>query len=259
MQTYILSEIKRAFLSRTSLIAMFFSIILMFVGMFEAVLWAFKAETSLLYIFLQGYNGGTSNFLMIAFPILACIPFASTYRTDYDSGFSRYVYTRMEKAKYMTVKFVINCLAGGFVIVIGPLIALLFLLMLKPLLRIPMVNQELETVNTFHQAGIYSPIMMLIIILVTLFFCGVIFSALGLGVSTVIKNKYVAMLIPFAYVIISATFLRLINEKLNAIYLYDVDYTMSIFQRFAYGAVLITISILLFFIGGSKKLEEKSI
>lgn len=259
MAIYLKEEMIRAFLSKAMFISIIISIFLMFFGMFEALPWVIGGNSSILYTFLQGYNSGTGNFLIIAFPILACIPFAASYRTDAESGFNRYIYNRMKKPQYMVVRLIVNALAGGFVVFIGPFIAFLFLLIGKPIFGAPMVKEEMETVQFFNSIGIQSPMVMMFIILGILFMCGAIFSTFGLGVSVILNNKYVAMLVPFVYLIISATLLMKIHPYLNVIALYDVDYGMSFSQRFLYGGSILIISILLFFIGGSKRVEEKNI
>lgn len=257
--TYINQELRRAFFSKATLLSVLLSTILMFWGMFESLRWVASGDVSILYAFSLGYNSGTSNFLIIAFPILACIPFAMSYKTDSLSGFTRYIYIRGNKVNYKIIKLCINSIVGGFVVFIGPFIGFIYLLINKVLFGAPMIKEQLETVSYFKSIGVNSPILMMIVILGILFFCGVIFSTLGLGISTLMNNKYVAVLVPFIYFIISATVLSNINTYLNVVALYDVDYGMSFGQRTLYGGILIILSIVVFFIGGSEKFEEKNI
>ncbi|MGE7625465.1 hypothetical protein ACQKMD_21445 [Viridibacillus sp. NPDC096237] len=259
MNTYIKEEFRRAFFSKATLLSVILSIILMFWGMFESLKWIASGDVSILYAFLQGYNSGTSNFLIIAFPILACIPFATSYKTDSLSGFNRYVYIRKNKINYMIIKLCVNSLVGGFVVFIGPFIAIIYLLINKMIFGSPMIKEQLETISYFKSVGVNSPILMLLIILGILFLCGLIFSTFGLGVSAIMNNKYVAILVPFIYFIISATVLSKFNTYLNIVAFYDVDYGMTFGQRMFYGGILIILSIIVFFIGGSKKFEEKNI
>lgn len=227
--------------------------------MAESFAWLTTGNISIMYAFSLGYNSGTSSFLVIAFPILSCIPFAMSYKTDNLSGFTRYVYLRANKNHYKAIKLFVNGIVGGFVIFIGPFLGFIYLLINKILFGNPMMKEQSETVKYFQNIGINSATLMIISILAILFFCGFVFSTFGLGVSAIMENKYVAILVPFIYLIISATILLKVNPYLNVVALYDVDYGMSFTQRVLYGGIIITFSIILFFVGGTEKFEEKNI
>ncbi|GAB2562145.1 hypothetical protein [Gracilibacillus alcaliphilus] len=257
MNSYIKEELKRAFLSKITIGTAVLSVVLVFVGMFEYLSWIPYEGISLLYIFLSGYNSGTANFLGVVFPIIACLPFATSYVEDFKSGLNKYIYLRMKKNQYMTIRFFINGLVGGTVLFIGPFIAFVFLLVVKIFTGIPMVLEQIETFTYFESIGVHSPIVMIIIILITLFFCGFILATVALGVSTLIRNVYLTMLTPFIFYIVSATVLMNIHENLNLLGLYDVNYYgMSFTQRFMYGMILCVVGVALFFVGGNKNEEN---
>lgn len=259
MNTYIIEEVKRAFFSKATLFSIILSIILMFWGMFESLQWVTGGNVSIMYAFLQGYNSGTSSFLVIAFPILACIPFATSYKTDNLSGFVKYIYIRNNRINYKIIKLCINGFIGGFVVFIGPFVGFVYLIVNKMIFNTPMVKEQLETVDYFNSVGVDSPLSMIILIMVILFICGFIFSTFGLGVSAIMNNKYVAVLVPFVYFIVSATILSKINKYFSFVAFYDVDYQMTFGQRTLYAGILVTFSLAIFFIGGSEKFEEKNI
>lgn len=100
---------------------------------------------------------------------------------------------------------------------------------------------------------------MMMIMIGIMFCCGMIFATLGLGISAVIQNKYIAIFIPFIYLIISVTVLAKIHPALNAMALFDVDIIdqYHIEQTFLYGVVLVVVGMTLFFIGGAAKIEER--
>ncbi|MEK4715880.1 hypothetical protein [Sporosarcina sp. FSL K6-5500] len=257
---YLREELRRAFLSKAVLITMLASTLLVFIGMFGTFKWITGGGISIMYTFLQGYNSGTASFLAITFPIIACIPFASSYLTDIQTGFNNYVQLRMKKSQYMITRLAVNALVGGVAIAIGPFISFSFLLLIKLLFGVPMlkVGERLESVMFFHSIGVSSPIMMILIIIGILFCCGTVFATLGLGISTIIQNKYIAIFVPFIYLIISATVLANIHPSLNAMALYDIDLLSgSIGQTFLYGTVLVLSGIAIFLIGGAARFEEK--
>jgi len=258
---YIKQEFKRALLSKMGLITMVSSILLVLIGMLEALLWINSGVISIVYTFLQGYNAGTASFIVIAFPIIACMPFANSYRTDIQTGFHHYTQYRMKKSRYMTIRLAVNALTGGIVVAIGPMIAFTFLMVLKLLLNVPMLRpeQRLEPVLFFQSIGVNSPILMMMLMIGIMFCCGMIFTTLGLGISAVIQNHYIALFIPFIYLIVSVTVLAKIHPALNAMALFDVDIIdkSNIGQTVLYGIALIVVGMTLFFIGGTAKVEER--
>ncbi|TSB45877.1 hypothetical protein [Alkalicoccobacillus porphyridii] len=259
MNTYVKEELKRAFISKVAFGTMILSIALVFVGMFEYLSWISYGGISVLYIFLSGYNTGTANFLVIVFPILATLPFASSYVEDCKSGLIKYTYLRMQKRTYMYIRLVVNGIIGGTVLFIGPFVAFVFLMIAKTFTGMPMVKEHMETVAYFESIGVHSPLLMIIIILMTLFCCGFIIATIALGISTFIQNSYLTILIPFILYILSGTVLKSIYTNLNLLALYDVDYFgMSFTERILYGMILCIIGISCFFIGGFKN-EEKAI
>jgi hypothetical protein len=258
MKSYIKEEFRRGLISKTTFATVIVSIMLVFGGMIEYFGWIKSGNLSVLYLFLQGYNSGTASFLIMVFPIIACLPFAASYISDRKSGLNKYIYIRMDKGKYRLIRFLVNGIVGGSVLLIGPLVAFIFLMIVKIFTGIPLVSGQMETVEFFRDIGVNSPILMIIIILITLFFCGFVFASFAIGVSTFIQNIYLIVLIPFIYLIISATVLTNIHGYLNAMALYDVNYHgMGFTLRIVYGIVLCVIGAVFFFIGGPK-LEEKN-
>ncbi|BAB03894.1 BH0175 [Halalkalibacterium halodurans C-125] len=116
MTTYVKEELRRAFLSKITIGTAILSVVLVFSGMFEYLSWIPYGDISVLYIFLSGYNSGTASFLGVVFPIIACLPFAASYVEDCKSGLHKYIYLRMKKSHYMTVRLIVNGLVGGFVL-----------------------------------------------------------------------------------------------------------------------------------------------
>lgn len=250
LNTYFKEEIKRAFFSRQNIIAIFLSIALFFIGMIDVFSWIFRGDSSVFFAFLQGYNSGTANFLIILFPIIVCIPFASSFNIDKLTGFKNYLSIRLENKYYKLIRWFVNGVVGGFVLFIGPFLGFVFLLISKLIFDLPIIKEETETFEFFSQLGIQSPVVIICIILINLFVCGFTFATLGLGVSTLINNKYVAMLVPFIFLLVSATILNKMNTYFSAISLYNVHFFgMGFIERLIYFSILLCISTFLFFWG----------
>lgn len=255
MRAYFHEEFKRAFLSKITIVTTIISILLFFGGFIEYMNkeWLNSNTLSVLYLFLLGYNSGTSNFMGVFFPIIACMPFAASYLSDKKSGIDKYIYLRISRKKYQWIKVLVNGLAGGFVVFIGAFTAVLFLLVLRIFLDIPLVGKELETVIFFQDMGISNPFTMIMIILLTLFLCGFTIATFSLGVSVFIHNIYLSTLSSFVYYLISALILSKLYIYINLLSIYDISYfNMGFIERMIYEIILCSIGVVCFFLGGRK-------
>lgn len=250
MTAYIKEEFKRAFFSKFMLIAIVLSIGSTLVGMFEYLLWLPYGGISVIYIFLSGYNIGTLNILALLFPIIASLPFAGSYLEDMKTGFANYLHLRIKRKTYILIRLLVNGLAGGFALFVGPFIGFIIVAIAKPIFSLPMLKEEIETVQTLQEIGINYPWLMIFAILIMLFLCGFIFATMSLGISTIIHNIYISLLAPFVVLIFSGTVLLSINPDFHLIRLYDISYVTDSFQQVILGGTVLAISILLYFIGG---------
>ncbi|MBM7541204.1 hypothetical protein [Amphibacillus cookii] len=250
MIAYIKEEFKRAFLSKMMGVAVILSIGSTIVGMFEYLLWLPYGDISVLYIFLSGYNMGTLNILAFLFPIVASLPFAGSYLEDVKSGLANYLHLRIKPKQHALIRLFVNGLTGGVALIAGPLIAFITVAIAKPIFGLPMLKEQIETVQSLQANGINSPWLMMILILIMLFICGFIFATMSLGLSTLIHNVYLSLLAPFVVLIFSGTVLFSINPDLHLIGLYDISYTSGSLQQVTLGGTVLAISILLYFIGG---------
>ena len=86
---------------------------------------------------------------------------------------------------------------------------------------------------------------------------GTVFALFGLGMSAVVKNRYIAALLPFCYCIFSSSILSsLINKSLAALdllplqmYYYTEVYPMGFWTIPIYEALLAVVGLLLFWGG----------
>lgn len=64
LKTYIKAEFNRAFFSKQTILTVCLSIALFVLGMIDVLSWITSGSTSVFYAFTQGYNSGTTNFLV---------------------------------------------------------------------------------------------------------------------------------------------------------------------------------------------------
>ncbi|MGL6031828.1 MAG: hypothetical protein ACRC0Q_06600 [Kurthia gibsonii] len=261
MKSYIKQELRRAFWSKRTKMMYLFSIILFFSGMFQYIQWLPSQSVSITYTFLAGYNSSTLSYLALLFPLISSIPYATSYIEDCESGFNKLIYMRMNKNRYLHIRVIINALVGGFTLVIGPICAFLFLLIMKFTTNATLLkkNEQMETVQYFYNQGIFSPILMIMIIISLIFICGVVISTFTLGLSTIIQNNYFTALSSFILLLLSAIIFTKFSTKLSLVSIYDVDhFGMTFLDRFIYESILIVLGLTLIYKNG-RRVEEKYI
>lgn len=259
MKRYIKQEFRRAFLSKRTGVMYLFSIALFFGGMFQYIQWLPSESVSIIYTFLAGYNSSTLSYSALLFPLIASIPYTTSYIEDCVSGFNKSIYMRMNKRKYLHIRVIFNALVGGFTLAIGPVLALLFLLATKLVTNATMLkaNEQMETVAYFYSQGITSPLLMMLIIIAIIFICGAVIATFTLGLSTILKNNYFTALSSFILLLVSAILFTKLSAKLSLVSIYDVNhFGMTFVERLMYELLLVVIGLFLIYING-RSLEEK--
>ncbi|MPQ45084.1 hypothetical protein [Clostridium tarantellae] len=267
MKNYFKQEFYRALTSKNTLITFLITLILFvtpFIFEYSIPKWSlcnFKEVFDGIDIFIKITNGITSvGILLIVAPILACLPFSTSYLEDKESGFLKYIYMRKSQRKYIFIKIFINALVSGLAILIPATFMLLFLIILLG------INVNSLSSNDFSGAFMYiynySKLGYAVFLLISLFIFNVIFSTLALGVSPWLKNKYLTIVFPFFYYIFSGTILeisgfnRIINLK--ATYLFTLGSFMSDTNIILYQLGLFIVGLALFYFGVIFK-DEKNI
>ncbi len=237
MKRYIKEEFKRAFVSYNTILAvliLFFSIVFGSIGNLIDKSFPFGSG----YLFFTSYNVGIA-FLIT--PILICIPYVDSYINDLNSGYIKYLLLRIKPIKYGVIRIITNAMVSGCTIFIGLSTGYLTLLKIKGIAddsKYIIINDELISLYNNSQPR-YT---LLLIMLATL---GTIaFSTFGLGLSTFLKNRYLAILMPFFCFIFSGMFLGPINHYMNLQILFNISFYNDIKI-----INLILIDIILFLIG----------
>ncbi len=253
MGSYFIQELKRAFLSKKTIIACVISIALFFFGMAEYIPHIATTEVSILYVFLSGYNSGTGSYLAVLFPIVAAIPYATSYIDDKRNGINKYITMRVKRRNYLQIRFIVNGLVGGFVLFIAPFTAMLFLLLMLYTTSADTIGRAGETLVAFTSLGITSVEMMMLTVCLLLFCCGFTIATLALGLSTIIKNVYLTVLTPFLFLLFSGIILVNFSTKLYLVALYDIHhYFIPMSDRILYYAIVLFIGTSLYFIQSTR-------
>ena len=175
----------------------------------------FLTEPQLAYIkaSILGSVSGKDNYINFLFtslalggyliftPLITALPCVTGFCEDYNSGFYKYILIRVSRKKYLFSRLVSNAVAGG----ITTAMPMLILFGLSIVLCVPYTKEHLKM-------GIYSPVHGTILeqlelpgggvyfgvtIVLLSFAFGVVWSTIGLAVSSIITNRYVALCAPF--------------------------------------------------------------
>ncbi len=204
-----------------------------------------------LEIFLISLAYGTASLMSILFPILSSIPTTGSYRDERDSGFLILMILKKDRAIYRIQKMIGSAVAGFLAITLPCVTWYLFtIIFLKngdtsfPMMHGICFSDNLYTKYPFLYGMVY---------IINAGLQGSVFSLLTLGISAVIKNKYVAFLVPFAYCIFSASILETYSQALNAITLFSISQyrggSLGYWGIMIYDIVLAIWGITLFLIG----------
>nr|WP_312580065.1 hypothetical protein [Sedimentibacter sp.] len=237
MIRYIAEDFKRAFLSYNTLLSiliLFFSII---IGSIDNILNEnFPYGSG--YLFFISYNVGIA-FLIT--PILVCFPYVDSYVNDLNSGYIKYLFLKITPVKYSAIRIITNALVSGFTIFTGLCAGYLALLKLKGIAddgKYIIINNELVSLYNNSQ-------IKYVFLLIGLAVLGAMaFSTFSLGLSTIFKNRYLAILFPFFCFIFSGMFLGQISHYMNLEILFNVSFYSDIKI-----IKLIIVDMLLFFTG----------
>ncbi|MBQ1389849.1 MAG: hypothetical protein IIY78_09520, partial [Clostridia bacterium] len=194
----VISEIRRAVTGRPFVLASLGTAVCVFVGAFSDVFAVFTVGGDMFgahrVILL---NALKSNVMLLAVPILAAIPFSSSFAEDKRSGFLKQYLTRTDTDSYLWGKGAASMLSGGLAIVIG-ILAAFFVLFLV-----------LSPVEYFGQRAVVSLMPKVLKYSILFFLCGCLWAGLGLIASALFNNVYLAYAAPF----ISCYLLIILQER----------------------------------------------
>lgn len=252
LKNYFQEELKRAFISKSTGFSILIILLCLIIGAIESYLFP-DPNNNAFNLLITGYSGGTASVLSIIFPVLVSIPFASSYVTDMQTGYLKYVFTKMETWKYIVIRLLVNGLVGGFVLSFSLLIAFIVFVLLKGTHSTTVNSQLLVFANIF----VNYPFVYILLMILNAFLCGLVFSTFALGFSSLLKNKYLSILFPFLFYIFSGTVLIKFNHLLHGAITYSLTFVNSSYSTvLSYDMVLLTIGIITFMLGVQKNAEE---
>ena len=247
------TELKRAIFTKSFLSACGTAFFMLMIGGYQYVedflsgyttsgVWADK------YIF--SLSIGRTSILCGFVPIVVIIPYVLSYRKERDSGFRQLMILKGTRRAYVRAKLLAVACSGFLSMFLSNLCWLL-------VCRICFGTGEIINPRTdlFLEVFERSPFGYGMIYVLNVGLVGAVFALLALGLTAVIRNRYLAVLLPFCYGVFSAAILSRYWEALNAIWLVSIELPRDRSYRYGtmllYDLVLAVIGCVLF-VGGDR-------
>lgn len=249
-------ELKRAIFSKAFLAACSIAFIMLMIGAVEDIfdyLGRYISPGTWLEKYLGSLAYGTTSLLALFFSIVAIIPYVLVYRRERDSGFLQLMILKSTRNTYVSAKLLaVAC--SGFLSMFLPNLCWLFLCRFwlgTGSTKYPVLNGFVY-VNALYEQ---QPFLCGLTYVLNAGIVGATFALLALGLTTVIRNRYLAILLPFCYSIFSAAILNSRWRILNALRLLPIELPQS--KSFGYGSLLLYDLVLavigcVLFVGGDR-------
>lgn len=254
------TEMRRAFCSKTFWV----TFILMLVLLERATSFEFRFLLNRGYLsegtwqekFLEaaGYGGGD---LVVFFcPLVVVIPYMLSYRKERDSGYRQLMVLRASGSAYRRAKLLAVAVSGAAAVCLPFLCWIAVCFFLGTGRTDPFGNNVLNQINDSWLPLLESRQTLLVILyLVNASLVGAVFALLGLGVSAIIRSRYLAVLFPFGFCVFSAAVLVSYDRGLNAFLLAILGMRQSDHVHIWYLSLLLFLGVGLF-IGGDRHAEK---
>ncbi len=131
---------------------------------------------------------------------LIAIPFVSSYRWDRDSGYVKNIYSRCKRRSYLVAKWIAVFVSGGLVCVIPLVINLMLTMAVLPMAKPYACTMLFFVVEQDMCAELFysHPMVYTIGYLAMNFVIAGGLCVMALGVSWIMNNRYLIMILPFA-------------------------------------------------------------
>lgn len=217
----IIREMKRALFSKSFIAACMAGLAMLVLGGWDYVAGYFHGLVlpgTYTEKFLISYGYGTMSLMAVLFPIQALLPYAMSYRKETDSGFCYLLILKSTRRQYYLGKLA-GVACSAFLAFVIPC----FLWYLVCCFVLKTGSTEFSIIYGIDFAKDLfktSPFAYGMIYVGNAGIQGMVFAILGLGLSAVIRNRYLAALLPFCFCMFSASVLDSYDRGLNALSLF---------------------------------------
>ncbi|KLU62471.1 ABC-2 family transporter protein [Peptococcaceae bacterium CEB3] len=257
MTRYFKNEMKRALLGKSALISFLIALVVLvisflaFLGFPHYNVFWLKRSKDAIDVFINIRDN-----LVVIFPLLATIIFSDSYLLEKQTGFTKFIYSRMSLKRYVWIKFTVNALTSAVVGCAASFIMLVFLIFTYGI-GIRFATER--AIGPFSYLLSSNRLGYGLIVVLTTGLCYMTMATLAMGLSAWIKNRYLVLIIPFFYYILCGTLLEILGVNfifnLNLAQVYGLNY-ISTWQFLLYPILLVLLGFSLFYRGVILKNEK---
>lgn len=259
MNSMLRTELKRAFCSKAFLATCMITLAMLAFGSSDYLSFSHKVSRPWWIYYFHCFFLGMKTMLPVFYPIVVMIPYVLSYRRDRDSGYRQLILLKTSQKAYLGAKaLAVGTSAFGAILL--PSLAWI------PVCRL-LGDTDWDWARQYYGHNIlFAPLFYeehVVLYCVMYAFhaalLGAAFAIFGLGLSAVIKNRYLALLLPFCYAIFSSSILSSSVGKWFAaldmmplqMYFYERSYPLGYWTVPVYEAALVVIGLALY-LGGDR-------
>lgn len=151
------------------------------------------------YVSWMYFESNSYHIYGLILPLLAALSYADAYAEDFNTGLIKGILTKVAKKKYLLIRYTVNFLVGGFVVMFPVVVNFMANMAAFPLIdNHPIYGMPIVSIDSFWPSLFYQlPLIYIIVRMLLLFLLGGMLASLGLALSTVVKNRYVVLVFPF--------------------------------------------------------------
>lgn len=192
---------------------------------------------------MAGNSFNIESFLyFLVLPIIAVIPFGTSYFADRNGGFLKSVYMRISRKEYLTAKYIATFLSGGAAVALPLVLNVMCCMVLLPniVAQQSLPHNTICAKNLFY--GIYysHPTVYIMIYLCLDFILGGIFACMALTCSFLSDFKVIVAICPF--------FIQLTLHVACSM-LWNYEWSSVFFARAGYGMTNVVIPLIYILVG----------
>lgn len=204
----------------------------------------------------EPFSIGTAIYFFV-FPLLVALPYGWSYSEEKQNGYRRMMISRVGKKEYYIGKYVAVFLSGGIAMILPLLVNLWMIAMCIPVVLPDVTASMFYGVfgSSFLSEVFYTaPHIYILAYLLIDFIYGGLLACISFSISAIIKQKWVAVIVPFIVLLSVHTITRFIYSDATIIYreispLYflrgvDARYSSTGTVIFLFGLILLVVSII---------------
>lgn len=214
---YFLLECKRMFANKRFIISSFIVFIFLLCGAYDMFLPGYDLVEAM--IFSLGANA--TAILALLWPMIGSVPWAVSFFEERESGYQKYLQSKAGTTKYFASKYCSNIVAAFAVILLPEfLLFFIFFLMKGPDVSLTYCTDIYYLPEVAH----HHPIIYCFLLMLATALATAAYSGLCMAGSVYVKNKFIAIVIPFVVYIVTCLTLRsTILFWLSGSFLYDLN------------------------------------